>query len=133
MLISTNTASTGPIERTKDVDKAEDEALAHIKGIVMGIHTVKDMYTEENTKEAKKIKDSDKRSAMSVTNQAASQQSTPPRNAREHTKGFVNKLYTQQSKMSPLNSTAASLSNTKDLKELTILLLSLNLIQSSIC
>jgi hypothetical protein len=53
------------------VDKAEDEALAYIEGIVMGIHTVKDMYTKENTKEAKKIKDSDKRSAMFVTNKAA--------------------------------------------------------------
>jgi hypothetical protein len=68
MSISTNTASTGPIKRTEDVDKAEDKALAHIKGIVIRIHTVKDMYTEEDTREAKKIKDSDKRSAISVTN-----------------------------------------------------------------
>jgi hypothetical protein len=72
MLISTNTASTEPIERTKDIDKAEDKALAHIKRIVIGIHTVEDMYTEEDTRKAKEIKDSDKRSAMSVTNQAAS-------------------------------------------------------------
>jgi hypothetical protein len=71
MLISTNIVSTGPIKRTEDVDEAEDEALAYIKGIVIGIHTVEDMYTEEDTREAKKIKDSDKRSAMSVTNQAA--------------------------------------------------------------
>jgi hypothetical protein len=91
------------------------------------------MYTKENTREAKKIKDSDKRSAMSVTNQAAGQQSTPLRNVRKHTKGFVNKLYTQQSKMSSLKSITASLSNTKDLKELTTLLLPLNLIQSSLC
>jgi hypothetical protein len=133
MLISTNIVSTGPIKRTEDVDEAEDEALAYIKGIVIGIHTVEDMYTEEDTREAKKIKDSDKRSAMSVTNQAAGRQSTSPRNAREHTKGFVNKLYTQQSKMSPPNSTAASSFSTKDLKELTILLLLLNLIQSSLC
>jgi hypothetical protein len=133
MLISTNTASTGPIEHTKDVDKAEDKALAYIKGIVIRIHTVKDMYTEENTKKAKEIKDSDKRSAIFVTNQAASQQSTLLRNAKEHTKGFANKLYTQQSKILPLNSTAASLSSTKDLKELIILLLLPNLIQSSLC
>jgi hypothetical protein len=46
MLISTNTASTGPIERTKDVDKAENKALAHIKRIVIRIHTVKNIYTE---------------------------------------------------------------------------------------
>jgi hypothetical protein len=133
MLISTNTASTRPIKRTEDVDEAEDKALAHIEGIVIRIHTVKDIYTKKNTKEAKKIKDSDKRSAMSVINQAAGQQSTLSRNAKEHTKGFANKLYTQQSKMSPPNSTAASSSNTKDLKELTILLLPPNLIQSSLC
>jgi hypothetical protein len=126
MPISINTASTGPIKRTKDVDKAKDEALAHIKGIVIRIYTVEDMYTKKNTREAKEIKDSDKRSVMSVTNQAAGQQSTLPRNARKYTKGFANKLYTQQSKMSPPNSTAAFLFSTKDLKELTILLLSLN-------
>jgi hypothetical protein len=128
MLMSTNMASTEPTEHTEDVDKAEDEALAYTEKTVQGTHTA-----EENTREAKEIKDSDKRSAMSVTNQAADRQSTPPRNAREHTKGFANKLYTQQSKMSPPNSTAASLFSTKDLKELTILLLSPNLIQSSLC
>jgi hypothetical protein len=93
MLISISTASTGPTERTKDVDKAEDKALAHIKKIVIGIYTVKDMYTEEDTKKAKEIKDSDKKSVTSVTNKAASRQSTSLRNAREHTKGFANKLY----------------------------------------
>jgi hypothetical protein len=66
--MSTNTASTRPIERTEDVDKAEDKALTHIEGIVIRIHTVEDMYTEEDTREAKEIEDSDKRSAMSVTN-----------------------------------------------------------------
>jgi hypothetical protein len=50
------------------VNKAEDKALAYIKGIVIGIYTVKDMYTKEDTREAKEIKDSDKRSAMFVTN-----------------------------------------------------------------
>jgi hypothetical protein len=128
MLISTNMASTGPTEHTEDVDEAEDEALAYTEEIVQGTHTA-----EEDTREAKEIEHSNRRSATSVTNQAAGQQSTPPRNAREHTKGFANKLYIQQSKMSPLNSTAASLSSTKDLKELTILLLSPNLIQSSLC
>jgi hypothetical protein len=54
------------------VDKAEDKALAHIKGIVMRIHTMEDIYTEKNTRKAKKIKDSNKRSAIFVTNQAAS-------------------------------------------------------------
>jgi hypothetical protein len=61
-------ASTGPTERTEDVDKAEDKALAYTKEIVMGIHTTEDMYTEEDTREAKEIEDSDKRSAMFVTN-----------------------------------------------------------------
>jgi hypothetical protein len=68
ILISTNTASTKPTEHTKDVDKAEDKALAYIEKIVTGIYTVKDIYTKENTKEAKKIKDSNKRSATFVTN-----------------------------------------------------------------
>jgi hypothetical protein len=133
MPMSTSTASTGPTEHTEDMDEAEDEALAHIEEIVIGIHTVKDMHTEEDTREAKEIEDSDKKNATSVTNKAAGRQSTPLRNAREHTKGFANKLHTQQSKMSPPSSTAASLSSTKDLKELTILLLPPNLIQSSLC
>jgi hypothetical protein len=72
MPISTNTASTGPIERTEDVDKAEDKALAYIKRIMIRIHTIENIYTKENTREAKKIKDSDKKSAMFVTNQATS-------------------------------------------------------------
>jgi hypothetical protein len=68
MLISINTASTKPIKHTEDIDKAEDKALAYIEGIVIRIHIVKDIYTKENTREAKKIKDSDKKSAMFVTN-----------------------------------------------------------------
>jgi hypothetical protein len=57
-------ASTEPTERTEDVDESEDEALA--EEIVQGIHT-----TEEDTREAKEIEHSDRRSAMFVTNQAA--------------------------------------------------------------
>jgi cytoskeletal protein RodZ len=121
-------ASTRPTEHTEDVDKAEDKALAYTEETVQGTH-----ITEEDTRKAKEIEYSNRRSATSVTNQAADQQSTPPRNAREHTKGFANKLYTQQSKMLLPNFTAASLSNIKDLKELTILLLLPNLIQSSLC
>jgi hypothetical protein len=71
MPISTSTASTRPTKHTKDVDKAEDKALAHIKEIVIGIHTVEDIHTEEDTKEAKEIKDSNKRNTTSVTNKAA--------------------------------------------------------------
>jgi hypothetical protein len=118
MLISTNMASTRLTKRTKDVDKSENKALAYTEEIVQGIH-----ITEENIREAKKIEHSDRKSAMFVINQAAGQQSTLPRNASKHTKGFASKLYTQQSKISPPNSTAASLFSTKDLKELTILLL----------
>jgi hypothetical protein len=127
MLISTNIASIGLIERTEDTDGAEDKA--HTEDIVQGIHTA-----EEDTREViKEIKHSNRRSATSVISQAAGQQSTPPRNAKEYIKDFANKLYTQQSKILPLNSTAASLSSTKDLKELTILLLPLNSRLSSLC
>jgi response regulator RpfG family c-di-GMP phosphodiesterase len=88
MLISTNIASIGLIKRTKDADRAEDKA--HTENIVQGIHTA-----EEDTREViKEIEHSDKRSATSVISQAAGQQSTPPRNAREHIKDFANKLYT---------------------------------------
>jgi hypothetical protein len=50
------------------VDKVKNEALAHIKRIIIRIYTVKDIYTKEDTKEAKKIEDSNKRSAIFVTN-----------------------------------------------------------------
>jgi hypothetical protein len=72
MLISINTASTRPIKHTKNIDKAENKASAHIKKIVIRIHTVKDMYTKENTKEAKEIKNSDRKSTIFMTNKAVS-------------------------------------------------------------
>jgi hypothetical protein len=53
------------------VDKAKDKALAYIKKIVTEIYTVKNIYTKENTREAKKIKDFNKRSATFMTNKAA--------------------------------------------------------------
>jgi hypothetical protein len=68
MLISINTASIKPTEYIKHVNKAEDKALTHIKGIVIKIYTKEDIYTKKNTKKAKKIKDFDKRSAMFITN-----------------------------------------------------------------
>jgi hypothetical protein len=71
MLISISIASTRPTEHTEDVDKAKDKALAYIKEIMIRIHTIKDIYIEENTREAKEIKNSDKRNTMSVTNKAA--------------------------------------------------------------
>jgi hypothetical protein len=45
------------------MDKAENKALAHTKETVQKTHT-----TEKNTKKAKEIEDSNKRSAMFVTN-----------------------------------------------------------------
>jgi hypothetical protein len=68
MLISINTASTKPIEYTENIDKAKDKALAYIERIVIRIYTVKNIYTEEDTKKAKNIKDSNKKSAIFVTN-----------------------------------------------------------------
>jgi hypothetical protein len=72
ILMSISTASTRPTKHIKDMNKTEDKALVYIKKIVIGIHTIEDIYTEENTKKAKEIKDSDKRNATSVTNKAAS-------------------------------------------------------------
>jgi hypothetical protein len=72
------------------MNESEDKALIYTEKIVQRIYT-----TEKNTREAKKIEHSDRRSAMFVTNQVIGQQSTPPRNASEHTKGFASKLYTQ--------------------------------------
>jgi hypothetical protein len=63
ILISTNTARTRPTERTKDVNKAKDKALAYTKKIVQRIHT-----TEKNSRKAQKIKHSDRKSAMFMTN-----------------------------------------------------------------
>jgi hypothetical protein len=71
MLMSTNIASTGPTEHTKDVDKAEDKALVYTEEIVIRIHIVKDIYIEEDTREAKKIEDSNKKSATFMINKAA--------------------------------------------------------------
>jgi hypothetical protein len=63
--MSTNIASIGLIERTKDADGAEDKA--YTEDIVQGIHT-----TEEDTREAiKEIKYSNRRSAMFVISWAA--------------------------------------------------------------
>jgi len=45
------------------VDKVEDKALAHIEEIIEGIYII-----EEDTREVKEIKDSNRRSAMFVIN-----------------------------------------------------------------
>jgi hypothetical protein len=49
-----------------------------------------------------------RRSATFVISQAAGQQSTLLKNARKHTRGFVDKRYTQQSKMLSPSSIVAS-------------------------
>jgi hypothetical protein len=63
MLMSTNIASTGPTERTEDVNELKDKALAYIKKIVQRIHII-----EKNTRKAKKIEHSNRRNTMFVTN-----------------------------------------------------------------
>jgi response regulator RpfG family c-di-GMP phosphodiesterase len=127
MLISTNIASIGLIKRMEDADRAEDKA--HTEDIVQGIHT-----TEKDTREViREIKHSDRRSATSVISQVAGRQSILPRNARKLIRSSVNKRRTQQSKILLLSSTAASSPSTKDLKELTILLLPPNPRPSSLC
>jgi hypothetical protein len=72
MLININIANTRPIKHIKNINKTKNKALVHIKKIIIRIYTIKDIYTKENTKKAKKIKDFNKRSIMFITNKAAS-------------------------------------------------------------
>jgi hypothetical protein len=58
-----NIASTRLTKYTEDVDEAEDKALVYTKETVQGTYTA-----EEDIREDKEIKDSDKRSAMFVIN-----------------------------------------------------------------
>ena len=62
MLISISIINIRLIKHIEDVDKAEDKALVHIEEIIEGIY-----ITEEDTREVKKIKDSN-RSAIFVIN-----------------------------------------------------------------
>jgi hypothetical protein len=50
------------------VNKAKNKALAYIKKIVINIYCEGYIYTKENTKKAKKIKDSNKRNTIFMTN-----------------------------------------------------------------
>jgi hypothetical protein len=54
------------------VDETEDKTSAYIEKIVIGIHTIENIYTEEDTKKAKEIKYFNRKSATFVINQAAS-------------------------------------------------------------
>ena len=51
------------IKYIEDVDKAEDKALVYIEEIIEGIYII-----EEDTREVKEIKDSNRRSAIFVIN-----------------------------------------------------------------
>ena len=63
MLISISIINIRLIKHIEDVDKAEDKALAHIEEIIEGIYII-----EEDTREVKEIKDSNRRSAMFIIN-----------------------------------------------------------------
>jgi hypothetical protein len=104
--LMTDMTRTGLIVRTEDTDGTEEEALAHIeaKDTVEEIHTV----------------DLGRRNAMSVTDQAVGQPSTLSKNDRKHMIDSATKRHIQQNKMLRLNSTAAFLSSTRDLREFLI-------------
>jgi len=63
VLISISIINIRLIKHIEDVDKVEDKALVYIEEIIEGIH-----ITEEDTREVKEIKDSNRRSAMFVIN-----------------------------------------------------------------
>ena len=63
MLISISIINIRLIKYIEDKDKVEDKALVYIEEIIEGIHII-----EEDTREVKEIKDSNRRSAMFVIN-----------------------------------------------------------------
>ena len=63
VLISMSIINIRLIKHIEDMDKVEDEALVYIEEIIEEIHTI-----EEDTREVKEIKDSNRRSAMFVIN-----------------------------------------------------------------
>ena len=63
MLISISIINIRLIKYIEDVDKVEDKALVYIEEIIEGIYII-----EEDTREVKEIKDSNRRSAMFVIN-----------------------------------------------------------------
>ena len=63
MLISISIINIRLIKYIEDVDKVEDKALVYIEEIIEGIHII-----EEDTREVKEIKDSNRRSAMFIIN-----------------------------------------------------------------
>ena len=63
VLISISIINIRLIKYIENVDKVEDKALAYIEEIIEGIHII-----EEDTREVKEIKDSNRRSAMFIIN-----------------------------------------------------------------
>jgi len=61
VLISISIINIRLIKHIENIDKVEDKALVYIEEIIEGIH-----ITEEDTREVKEIKDSNRRSAMFV-------------------------------------------------------------------
>ena len=63
VLMSISIINIRLIKHIEDVDKVEDKALVYIEEIIEGIYII-----EEDTKEVKEIKDSNRRSAMFIIN-----------------------------------------------------------------
>ena len=63
MLISISIINIRLIKYIKDIDKVEDKALVYIEEIIERIYII-----EENTREVKEIKDSNRRSAIFIIN-----------------------------------------------------------------
>jgi hypothetical protein len=113
----TNTSSitrTGQTEHIKD--KTEAITVTEVFGEVSEAAVTLEAVTVSGEVQAAAdmIHRHVRKSATFVISQAAGQQSTLLKNARRHTRGFVDKRRTQQSKMLPPSSTVASLPSTKD-------------------
>jgi len=63
VLISISIINIRLIKYIENIDKVEDKALVYIEEIIEGIYII-----EEDTREVKEIKDSNRRSAMFVIN-----------------------------------------------------------------
>ena len=63
MLISISIINIRLIKYIEDIDKVEDKALVYIEEIIEGIYII-----EEDTREVKEIKDSNRRSTMFIIN-----------------------------------------------------------------
>ena len=63
VLISISIINIRLIKYIEDIDKVEDKALVYIEEIIEGIHII-----EEDTREVKEIKDSNRRSAIFIIN-----------------------------------------------------------------